>query len=75
MEDFKWKTHEPHSNNSVTMDDFLTNYLDNHCGIGFTIVYEDGSYSEIINGNKEHYALHASGDGDFFNHKIRFEKL
>ena len=75
MEDFKWKTNESHSNNSVTMDDFFNSHIESHCGTDYNIVYEDGSYAEIVNSKKEHYAIHASGDGDFFNHKIEFEKL
>ena len=65
-----WTTQEFHANNSVTMSDFIENKLDEDVEVLMT----DGSYAEIEwNGNK--YAIRASGNGDFLNHKVEFELL
>lgn len=74
MEHYIWSTENPHSSNEQTMNDFIENHIESIFTSKFE-VFVDGSYAEvdIINGNR--FALHASGNGDFLNHKIRFEKL
>jgi len=69
MESVFWTTEEALNENSFVMDDYLENI--NMLDITFT----DGTYAEGINCKGETFALHASGDGDFFNHKIEFEPL
>ena len=69
METYYWTTKEPHFNNEETMQQYLDdiNMLD--------IKLIDGTYAEGVNAKGERYALHASGNGDSFNHKIEFELL
>ena len=47
METYKWNTIEPHNNNEETMND----YLENHLSDEFEVIFEDGTYAEIINKN------------------------
>lgn len=70
MKDFIWNTPHEHSNNTVTMNE----YLEEHLPEEFECFFQDGAYAEIQ--HKETgkiYAIHAGGDGDYFNHRIRFE--
>ena len=69
METIYWSTDEPLNDNTFVMSDYLEciNMLD--------ITMVDGTYAEGVNSKGEKYAIHASGDGDFFNHKIEFELL
>ena len=69
METYYWTTEHPHADNNETMQKYLDeiNMLD--------IIMVDGTYAEGVNAKGEKYALHASGDGDSFNHKIEFERL
>lgn len=77
MEDYFWETKEAMPTNSDTMADFLNS--DKHFYSRFNVeaqfLNEDGSYAEVDNGDGKKYAIHASGNGDFFNHKVRFENL
>ena len=41
----------------------------------FDVILDDGSYAEVLDGKGQKWALHASGDGDFVSHRIRFEAL
>ena len=69
METIYWTTDEPHADNITTMCDYLEtiNMLD--------ITFIGGTYAEGVNVNGQKYAIHASGNGDSFNHKIEFELL
>jgi len=69
METYYWTTKEPHRDNTETMQAYLddVNMLD--------IKMVDGSYAEGVNSKGERYALHASGNGDSYNHKIEFQFL
>ncbi len=69
MKSITWKTEEPHSTNNDTMND----YLENHNTLDITMV--DGTYAEGVDNKGAKYAIHASGNGDFFNHRIDFELL
>ena len=72
MQTFYWQTDEPHSCNEVTMQDFLDNHLESK----FEVLEHDGSYAEILDTEtNETFAAYACGNGDFYNHKIEFEKL
>jgi len=67
---FYYLTEYYHPNNAFTMDDYLTNHLPEDA----EIINIDGSYAEIVYEGKD-YGVHASGNGDSFNHHIRFELL
>ena len=70
MEDYRWHTIEPHNNNEETMIDYLENHLSNE----FEIIFNDGTYAEIMNKNTGRiWGVHASGDGDFTHHRVKFE--
>lgn len=70
METFRWSTEYYHPDNQFTMDDYLMNHLPEN----FEIIFEDGTYAEIQNkDNGQIWGVHASGDGDSFNHKVEFE--
>lgn len=71
MKDYTWTTIDPHANNTETMVDYLNNHLPN----GFNVICEDESYAEIMDEKNQRWAVHASGNGDFYNHRVRFEIL
>ena len=75
METFYWNTELPLATNTDTMNDFLDNYLERHCGSDYKIIKQDGTYAEIENSEGTTYAVHAGGDGDFVSHRVRFEAL
>ena len=75
MEDFFWTTELPLATNEETMNDFLETYLKDHCGEDYEPVHTDGTYCEIQNDKGELYGLHASGNGDFCNHRVKFVRL
>ena len=57
------------------MIDFIKNHMNEYCGDDFEAVYEDGTYIEIQNDKGELYGVHASGNGDFRSHRVRFELI
>lgn len=67
---FYYSTEYYHPNNAFTMDDYLTNHLPEEA----EIIHIDGSYAELLYEGKD-YGVHAGGNGDSFNHHIRFELL
>lgn len=70
MDTFYWNTEFEHCNNNETMQDYLDNYLP-EC---FDIIFQDGTYSEIKNKNSgQIFGVNASGNGDFYSHKVEFE--
>lgn len=72
METYFWETDYFHPNNDFTMQD----YLNNHLHDGFTMLVTEGSYAEIQKDNNGLiYAVHASGDGNSFCHKVEFVLL
>lgn len=72
MENYYWKTLVPHSDNTETMNDYLSNHLPDE----FHVVMRDGSYAEIQSADTAQiYAVHASGNGDFNNHVVIFELI
>ena len=71
MDDFIWETEGELATNELTMHD----YIDYHMPDDWMIQLHDGTYAEVITPELNRYALHASGNGDFRNHKIEFELL
>lgn len=69
MEDYIWSTKEIHFNNEQTMQDFIENHTPKNCKVFFV----DGTYAEMVTENGTIYGIHAGGDGDSFNHRVRFE--
>ena len=69
--DYRWQTDYYHSDNSETMGEYLEIEMDQ----SWIVDKQEGSYAEITTYEGERYAVHASGDGDFFNHKIEFVTL
>lgn len=52
------------------MDEFLSNHLPEEA----TIHHIEGTYAEVEYDGR-YYGLHAGGNGDSFNHVIRWELL
>lgn len=70
METYRWSTIEYHPDNNYTMQDYLNNRLPDH----FDVIFEDGTYVEIVNKlNGSIWGVNASGDGDSYHHKVEFE--
>ena len=69
MKTFTWKTDYAHNDNEQTMEEYLHEY----CELEITKI--DGAYAVGKDENGDVWAIHASGNGDFFNHKIEFEAL
>ena len=69
MESVYWQTEEAHADNSTTMSDYLDNInmLD--------IVLVDGTYAEGVNSMGKKYEIHASGNGDSYNHRVSFKLI
>lgn len=72
MDKFYWTTDYEHCNNTQT----LSEYLEDHLPKIFEVLVVDGSCAEITNTeNGIVYGVHAQGDGDFYNHMVRFDEL
>ena len=68
---YYWESEYPHSDNAITMADFL-NELDDDS----RILHLDESYAEIrCSKDNSVYAVHVSGNGDFTHHKAEITKL
>ena len=75
MKDFRFTTIEPLLTNADTMDWFLNeHFYEVFDEDAIFLKYNDG-YAEVIDGKGQKWGLHASGDGDFVSHRIRFEAL
>lgn len=68
---YYWKTDYEHINNIETMSEFLNYILPDD----YEVYFVDGTYAEIISSENKMYAVHASGNGDFNNHKVDFEQI
>jgi hypothetical protein len=51
----------------------MQEWLYEYCELDITLT--DGTYSERMDKQGNLWAIHASGNGDSFNHKIEFEAL
>lgn len=71
METHYWSTKQEHFDNSETMDDYLSNHLSGD----FEVLANEGTYAEIRDEKGIVWGVSASGNGDFRNHKVEFEKL
>lgn len=72
METYRWSTIEYHPDNNYTMQDYLNNRLPDH----FEVIFDDGTYAEIVNKlNGSIWGVSASGDGDSNHHKVEFEYM
>jgi hypothetical protein len=67
--EYRWSTDYCHWDNNQTMAEFLGVLDDSIC-----VVVEDGTYAEIISDSRK-YEVHAAGDGDSYNHVIRFVEI
>lgn len=67
MDNYYWETEEPLATNELTMHD----WVDNHMPDDYELLKHYGTYAEVKTpeGTIE---VHASGDGDFCNHKVSF---
>lgn len=71
MDDYYWSTEYPHSDNTETMNDWLNNHMED----SWSILFVDGSYSEVLTDTGELFVIRASGNGDFNHHKVSFVEL
>lgn len=75
MKDFIFETKHPLSNNSETMAYFLNEKFYEVFDKESYIYDENGSFATVRNGEGKLFGCHASGNGDFCNHKITFELI
>lgn len=75
METYYWTTEEYHADNNVTMSEYLEMQEEFTYEQQLTIDYVDGTYAEGVDCKGNRWGIHASGNGDSFNHKIEFELL
>lgn len=68
---YTYKTDDPHFNNSETMQDYIDNEMDQ----SWEVIMIDGTYAEIMTDAGAVYEVHASGNGDSYNHKIDFKLI
>lgn len=72
MKTFYWMTEDECFDNEDRLDDFLLNCLDQK----FEIISINRSYAEIKDTTTgEMYGCNASGNGDFYSHKVEFELI
>ena len=71
MNDFTWETDCVHKDNTETMNDYIETQMPDE----YWLIVQYGSYAEIIDDGCIMWAAHASGDGDFTHHRIRFERV
>jgi len=67
---YYWATDEPLSTNELNMHDFIDNHIIDD---DIDVILHDGTYAEIDLDGKI-YEVHASGNGDFCNHKVEFKE-
>lgn len=68
---YYWSTEEEHSDNNITMGDFLDNELTDD----YEITLVDETYAEIKERDGFYWAVHAYGNGDFRSHVVRFDSI
>jgi hypothetical protein len=72
IEDFIFTTKEPLATTSDSMDWFSNEHFYDVFDEDAIFIEADGSYAEVLDGNGKKWALHASGNGDFTSHRIKF---
>jgi len=75
MEAYYWTTEEYHTDNNVTMREYLEMQEGFKNEQHLSIDHTDGTYAEGVDYKGNRWGIHASGDGDSYNHKIEFELL
>ena len=70
MNNYYWSTDEALQSNNDVMNDFI-----NYENTKLCVYFEDGTYAEGADDDGNCWEIHASGDGDNFNHKIEFRAL
>lgn len=70
METLYFYTEEPLDTNSLVMD-----YYVGHLSDDLFLYYIEATYAEGCNKYGANYEVHASGNGDYNNHKIEFVKM
>lgn len=75
MENFYWSTDYYLGTNTDNMCDFIDNHMADHCGVDFEVVHDEGTYVEIQNDAGDLWGVHASGNGDSYNHIVIFKWL
>jgi len=75
METLYYSTEYYHQDNTFTMNDFLENKFLDRFNSEDKLIFQDGSYAEVLTTTGEVFAITASGNGDSFNHRINFRKL
>lgn len=69
--EYRWTTEYYHPDNTFTLND----YINNHMLEEFVILWQDGNIAEVRDTNTmEVWMIHATGDGDSFNHLAYFER-
>lgn len=71
MNDYLWETEEELATNELTMNDYVLNHISDE----WELLFLDGTYAEIQTDDNLVYEVHASGNGDFRNHKIEFKLM
>tara|TARA_R110000851_G_C12825344_1_gene540059 strand:+ start:54 stop:284 length:231 start_codon:yes stop_codon:yes gene_type:complete len=75
MENYLFTTENPIGTNEETMTKFLDDHFYNVFDEKAQVLEDEGTCIEVQNGDGKLWRVHAGGDGDFRNHKIRFESL
>jgi len=75
MDDYIFETKEPLATNEITMEVFLNDYFYEVFDSESQVIKDDGTFVEVKSGDGILWGLHASGNGDFVSHRIRFEQL
>lgn len=63
---YYWSTEAYHHDNTFTMSEYMKHRLPER----FTVIEVDGSMAVVQDYDGTCYELHASGNGDSFNHKV-----
>lgn len=73
IEFFSWETKYDLPTNNDIMNEWIEEYMPEE----YTLLENtlEGTYAEIVNEEGHKFAVHASGFGDFYTHKIEFELL
>ena len=71
MNDYTWQTTEAHFDNSEALMDYLNFEMD----CSWSVLMVDGSYAEIMTDCGISYEVRAMGDGDSFNHRVKFKLI
>lgn len=67
---YRWTTEGAHFDNTET----LTDYINNHMGIEFTLLWQDGNYAEVRdNDTFQVCGITAYGLGDSYDHEVNIE--